>query len=242
MRRLLLVAAGRLLLAPARRRRACVVGHRRPGHQHRRRRRHPGAARAQGVGRHRGLPPGGTASGGLPDVTLPCLGGGRPVDLATLRGPLVVNLWRPVVRAVPPGAAGATRQFHRKHGGQGRRCSASTTRTRSRRGARSWPEDAGVTYPLVADPSGAAAHRRKVRCRRSRAWPSRSWSSTSTATRRLRSCARGARPPQQQLERPRCRRAPRGRPVTHPRTLPRPACRRGWSRSPRRRRRSPSTT
>jgi cytochrome c biogenesis protein CcmG/thiol:disulfide interchange protein DsbE len=31
--------------------------------------------------------------GSLPDITLPCLGGGRSVDLAGLRGPLVLNLW-----------------------------------------------------------------------------------------------------------------------------------------------------
>ena len=29
----------------------------------------------------------------LPDITLPCLGGGRPVNISTLRGPLVLNLW-----------------------------------------------------------------------------------------------------------------------------------------------------
>jgi thiol-disulfide isomerase/thioredoxin len=32
-------------------------------------------------------------SGGLPDVTLSCLGGGSTVRLAGLRGPMVVNLW-----------------------------------------------------------------------------------------------------------------------------------------------------
>lgn len=32
-------------------------------------------------------------SGGLPEVTLPCLGGGPEVDLAGLRGPLVLNFW-----------------------------------------------------------------------------------------------------------------------------------------------------
>ncbi len=32
-------------------------------------------------------------AGGLPDLTLPCLGGGPEVDLGVLRGPLVVNLW-----------------------------------------------------------------------------------------------------------------------------------------------------
>lgn len=31
--------------------------------------------------------------GGLPDVTLACLGGGSPVSLAGLRGPLVINIW-----------------------------------------------------------------------------------------------------------------------------------------------------
>jgi thiol-disulfide isomerase/thioredoxin len=30
---------------------------------------------------------------GMPDVTLPCLGGGRPVDVAGLRGPMIVNFW-----------------------------------------------------------------------------------------------------------------------------------------------------
>ncbi|MBA8793986.1 thiol-disulfide isomerase/thioredoxin [Friedmanniella endophytica] len=33
-------------------------------------------------------------AGGLPDLTLPCLGGGRPVRLAGLRGtPMVINIW-----------------------------------------------------------------------------------------------------------------------------------------------------
>ena len=50
----------------------------------------------------------GTASrstAGCPTVTLPCLGGGPDVDLAALRGPLVVNLWALVVRPVPRGDA-----------------------------------------------------------------------------------------------------------------------------------------
>jgi len=41
-------------------------------------------------------PPGSDAApvaGGLPDLTLGCLGGGESVRLASLRGPLVVNLW-----------------------------------------------------------------------------------------------------------------------------------------------------
>lgn len=31
--------------------------------------------------------------GGMPGVTLPCLGGGRSVDMAGLRGPAIVNFW-----------------------------------------------------------------------------------------------------------------------------------------------------
>ena len=30
---------------------------------------------------------------GMPGVTLPCLGGGRSVDVAGLRGPMIVNFW-----------------------------------------------------------------------------------------------------------------------------------------------------
>ena len=44
--------------------------------------------------------------GGLPDVTLPCLGGGRDVDLSSLRGPLVRQPLGVLVRAVPHGDAG----------------------------------------------------------------------------------------------------------------------------------------
>ena len=34
-----------------------------------------------------------TSDGGLPARSLPCLGGGRRVDLSTLKGPLVINFW-----------------------------------------------------------------------------------------------------------------------------------------------------
>lgn len=36
---------------------------------------------------------GGSVAGGMPTVTVPCLGGGRPVDVAGLRGPMIVNFW-----------------------------------------------------------------------------------------------------------------------------------------------------
>jgi thiol-disulfide isomerase/thioredoxin len=35
----------------------------------------------------------GSPSVGMPSITLSCLGGGRPVDMAGLRGPMIVNFW-----------------------------------------------------------------------------------------------------------------------------------------------------
>jgi thiol-disulfide isomerase/thioredoxin len=35
----------------------------------------------------------GSVDGGMPAITVPCLGGGRPVDMAGLRGPMIVNFW-----------------------------------------------------------------------------------------------------------------------------------------------------
>jgi thiol-disulfide isomerase/thioredoxin len=35
----------------------------------------------------------GGTDGGMPGVTLSCLGGGRAVDMAGLRGPMIVNFW-----------------------------------------------------------------------------------------------------------------------------------------------------
>jgi len=36
---------------------------------------------------------GGEVDGGMPSETLACLGGGRPVDVSGLRGPMIVNFW-----------------------------------------------------------------------------------------------------------------------------------------------------
>ncbi|UDY23752.1 TlpA family protein disulfide reductase [Nocardioides sp. Kera G14] len=58
-----------------------------------------------------------TSRGGLPDVTLKCLGGGADVDLSTLKGPLVINVWSstcgPCRQEMP-----ALGEFHRKYGSQ----------------------------------------------------------------------------------------------------------------------------
>jgi thiol-disulfide isomerase/thioredoxin len=56
-----------------------------------------------------------TTTGGLPKVVLPCLGGGPDVDLSTLKGPLVINVWSsacaPCRKEMP-----ALGEFYRLHG------------------------------------------------------------------------------------------------------------------------------
>lgn len=52
------------------------------------------AKKAAGIESCPSTSPAEPVDGGLPDITLGCLGGGRPVDLAALRGtPTVINIW-----------------------------------------------------------------------------------------------------------------------------------------------------
>ena len=94
----------------------------------------------------------GKVAGGLPDVTLPCLGGGPDVDLARLRGPLVVNLWAqwcgPCRAELPHYQA-----FARKYAGKVRVLGIDYQDTQPR-WALQLARRSGVTYPLVADPDG----------------------------------------------------------------------------------------
>ena len=57
----------------------------------------------------------GTGASDLPAVTLPCFGGGPDVDLSTLEGPLVVNLWAvwcgPCRKEMP-----VLEEFHQQYG------------------------------------------------------------------------------------------------------------------------------
>ena len=95
----------------------------------------------------------GPGGGALPAVTLACLGGGPAVDLSSLRGPMVINMWQSGLHrlregdADPPGLPRAPRR-------PGGRCWASTRPT-STPGPRSssW-RTRGVTYPSLADPGG----------------------------------------------------------------------------------------
>lgn len=93
-----------------------------------------------------------TAEEPLPEVTLPCLGGGPDVNLAELRGPMVVNLWAqwcgPCREELP--------YYQELHERAGDRVAVLGVDYQDTRPA--WALDllreTGVTYPSVADPAG----------------------------------------------------------------------------------------
>ncbi|MEX0427905.1 TlpA family protein disulfide reductase [Nocardioides sp. DS6] len=93
-----------------------------------------------------------TKDGGLPAKTVRCLGGGRSVDLSTLKGPLVLNFWNsPCVECQKESPALA--KFYRDYG---RRIPVLGVDAVdgypgiALRKAIGW----GITYPIVADPLG----------------------------------------------------------------------------------------
>ncbi|MEP9362580.1 TlpA disulfide reductase family protein [Nocardioides sp. CN2-186] len=96
--------------------------------------------------------PGTATDGGLPDVTLPCLGGGPDVDLSTLQGPMVVNLWqsfcKPCLKEMP-----ALQEFSEKYGDQVPVIGIDSTDVQPQ-AALEFAKKLGVTYPLLADPGG----------------------------------------------------------------------------------------
>ena len=97
------------------------------------------------------------ADGGLPSVTLPCFGGGSDVDLSSLRGPMVVNLWGawcgPCREELPVLA-----QFYADHGDRVAMLGVDFQDTLTEK-AMKLAAKSGVRYPLVADPGGdLAAH------------------------------------------------------------------------------------
>ena len=96
---------------------------------------------------------GDAVDGGLPDVTLPCLGGGPSVDLASLRGPMLVNLWAswcaPCRKEMP-----ALEAVHRQYGDK--LTVLGIDYTDAQPGAALQLAVASkVTYPLLADPQSA---------------------------------------------------------------------------------------
>ena len=89
--------------------------------------------------------------GGLPDQELACLGGGPSVNLSTLRGPMVVNLWAvwctPCRRELP-----ILQEFHEKYGDQVAVLGVDYNDTQPKQ-ALQLAKKSGVTYPLLADPA-----------------------------------------------------------------------------------------
>lgn len=87
---------------------------------------------------------------GLPDLTLPCLGGGPDVDLATLRGPMVVNVWAswcaPCRTELP-----IYQHFYEQYGDQVAVLGVDWQDPQPA-AALDLVASSGVTYPLLADP------------------------------------------------------------------------------------------
>jgi thiol-disulfide isomerase/thioredoxin len=91
---------------------------------------------------------------GMPDVTLPCLGGGPEVDLAGLRGPLLVNFWAQTCgpcRTESP----LLEQFARAAKGQVGVVGVDFYDPRPGM-AIEFAKARGVTYPQLADPDGVS--------------------------------------------------------------------------------------
>jgi thiol-disulfide isomerase/thioredoxin len=88
----------------------------------------------------------------LPDVTLAALQGEETLDLSTLRGPMVINLWAswctPCRRELPLYQA-----YSKKYAGKVRVLGIDFQETQKGK-ARDLIRDTGVTYPLFSDPDG----------------------------------------------------------------------------------------
>lgn len=94
--------------------------------------------------------PAAPVEGGLGSVVLPCFGGGEDVDLASLRGPLVINFWAswcgPCRREMP-----VLQDFHEQHGDRVPVLGVDWSDPQTG-AAMDLVLETGVTYPSLADP------------------------------------------------------------------------------------------
>ena len=102
----------------------------------------------------------GEGAGELPDITLPCLGGGTSVDLSSLTGPAIINFWSsncgPCRTEMP-----ALEEFNQRHGEQVQVIGIDYADTYPE-AALGLIEDTGVTYPSLADPGGELAEQMRI--------------------------------------------------------------------------------
>ncbi|WP_170219336.1 TlpA family protein disulfide reductase [Nocardioides litoris] len=93
----------------------------------------------------------GDATNELPALVLPCLGGGPDVDLSTLSGPVLLNVWwsgcAPCRDEMP-----ALQAFHEQHGDEVQVIGIDVETYPG--SAIGFAETVGATYPQLADPGG----------------------------------------------------------------------------------------
>ena len=94
----------------------------------------------------------GPGGGALPAVTVACLGGGPAVDLSSLRGPMVINLWQ-VACAACEQEMPILQSFHEEYGAEVAVLGIDSTDVRPG-SAIELLDERGVTYPQLADPDG----------------------------------------------------------------------------------------
>jgi thiol-disulfide isomerase/thioredoxin len=94
----------------------------------------------------------GPGGGQLPELTLPCLGGGTAVDLSSLKGPMVLSFWGswcgPCREEMP-----AVQAFYEQYGDRVPVLGVDFT-DRYPASALQQMAERGVTYPSLADPGG----------------------------------------------------------------------------------------
>lgn len=101
------------------------------------------------------------ADAALPDLTLPCLGGGRDVDLSTVKGPMVITLWAqwcaPCREELP-----LYQRLHEEGAGKVAVLGIDYLDPQPA-GALALAETSGVTFPSLADPDGLLRRQWRVR-------------------------------------------------------------------------------